>query len=414
MNRITRWVVTGIFCCAFGLAACAAELGDPAPALQIAKWIKGKQVELTACKTTSVVVVDLWATWCPFCIESIPHLTELQKKYGSKCVQVVGISAEEEGLVKDYVGKQGDKMHYSVALDRDQATSTAYQNASKQEGIPQTFIVDKEGRLVWYGPPMQIDKPLESVVAGNCDLAAFRKQIGARAKIEELWRLLGKGGDESQIKSLGDELAALDKELESVGGIMPDGKSFDPAKLKNMAEFNRLGVQYQKAILNDETDARIDEIAAKMKACALDEFDAGMLRDVRVQLLAKLYIQEASSPAVNETNLVKRAEKMVSVTTTNANLLNEIAWTIHQEARPAACAQGCQVGNGRLRRQQRRGGRYLCQGPVRQQAGEGSDRRPEEGHRAAGKGSGRRPEEGHRADGREKSQTGNDNHPEAV
>ena len=325
MKRIVRLLAAGAMCLAIGNTANAIELGDPAPPLQIAKWIKGKQVELAACKTTSVVVVDLWATWCPFCIESIPHLTELQKKYGPKCVQVVGISAEEETVVEDFVNKMGDKMHYSVALDKDQTTSIAYLNASKQEGIPQTFIVDKEGCIVWHGPPMQIDKPLEQVVAGTYDISSAKKRAGALEKLEELWRLLSKEADEAQIKPLVDELTALDKEC---GGIMPDGKSFDLAKLKNMAEFNRLGVQYQKAILNDESDARIDEIAAKMKTCAPDEFDAGMLRDVRVQILAKLYIQEASSPAVNETNLVKRAEKMVSVTTTNANLLNEIAWTI--------------------------------------------------------------------------------------
>ena len=57
-------------------------VGDPAPRLQVDRFVKGAPVK--DFKQGQVYVVEFWATWCRPCKESIPHITELQKKYGSK------------------------------------------------------------------------------------------------------------------------------------------------------------------------------------------------------------------------------------------------------------------------------------------------------------------------------------------
>ena len=57
----------------------------------------------------------MWATWCPPCLKSIPHLTELQKKYKDTCI-FVGVSDEPEGTVKNFVNKMGNQMDYCVAI----------------------------------------------------------------------------------------------------------------------------------------------------------------------------------------------------------------------------------------------------------------------------------------------------------
>src|SRR5262245_49723397 len=110
----------------FNSPARAAQLGDAAAPLEIGEWVKGDAVDLSAVKGKKVVVVEFWATWCGPCRVSIPHLTELQKKYENRGVVVVGVSDEESSKVKPFVDEQGDKMNYTVALDRGGKTSAGY------------------------------------------------------------------------------------------------------------------------------------------------------------------------------------------------------------------------------------------------------------------------------------------------
>jgi len=140
------------------------KLGDPAYPLTGLTWVKGGPVMLTPGK---VYVVEFWATWCPPCRESIPHLTSLQKKYDDR-VTFVGISSEDPGVVKTFVGKQGDNMDYNVAVDAMGKVGKGYMDAFRQGGIPTAFVVDSTGQVIWYGHPLgDLEKVLDRVLAGT-------------------------------------------------------------------------------------------------------------------------------------------------------------------------------------------------------------------------------------------------------
>ena len=152
----------------------AGRLGQPAGSLQGLQWVKGEPVQLQQGK---VYVVEFWATWCPPCRASIPHLTELQKQFKDKGVTIVGISNETADVVKPFVSNMAEKMDYTVAVDADGQVSKKYMAAFGIGGIPHAFIVDKDGKLAWHGHPMaQMDSVLERVLAGNFDLDAYAKQ----------------------------------------------------------------------------------------------------------------------------------------------------------------------------------------------------------------------------------------------
>src|SRR5437773_620495 len=103
-------IIANLLALAGVLNANSAELGMSAPALNVAEWVKGQAVNLNAGKGRIIYVVEFWATWCPPCRASIPHLTELQKKFKDKGVTFIGISDETVSVVKPFVNKMGVKM----------------------------------------------------------------------------------------------------------------------------------------------------------------------------------------------------------------------------------------------------------------------------------------------------------------
>src|SRR4030095_13620654 len=56
------------------------------------------------------------------------------------------------------------------------AMSMNWMKASGSGGIPTAFVVDKTGHIAWIGHPMAMEEPLDKIVAGKWDLAAFQKQ----------------------------------------------------------------------------------------------------------------------------------------------------------------------------------------------------------------------------------------------
>lgn len=157
-------------------------IGDPAPALEIETWIKGQPVDLAKDKGKTIYVIEFWATWCPPCVQSIPHLTAVQKHYQDKNVVIVSISDEPVNVVKSFTDQQGERIGYTVATDRAGKTHAAYMLASGQMGIPTAFIVTADRKIAWIGSPFAIDSVLEEVVTGTFDIAKAKQRIAAEEK----------------------------------------------------------------------------------------------------------------------------------------------------------------------------------------------------------------------------------------
>lgn len=153
----------------------AGHLGMPAPPLQVAQWIKGTPVDLAAAQGRNVIVIEYWATWCPSCRASIPHLTDLQRRFKDRGVVIVGLSNEPLETVKPFAGQMGDKMDYVVAVDDRNKTADAYMGAFGVDGIPHAFVVDKSGAIAWHGHPMAgLDLAVEAALSAKASQAASR------------------------------------------------------------------------------------------------------------------------------------------------------------------------------------------------------------------------------------------------
>lgn len=187
----------------------ALTIGSKAPALDIEHWFSGEAPKQPIeFEKDKVYVVEFWATWCPPCVASMPHLADLQKQYADK-VTIISVSDEDKETVEAFLdtpvrGMPGESADdsgeetaedaaeaeekpkltyreltsaYQLTADPDASTSEDYMVASGQNGIPCSFIVGKSGYIEWIGHPMGIDDALESVVADTWDRDAFLKEF---------------------------------------------------------------------------------------------------------------------------------------------------------------------------------------------------------------------------------------------
>ena len=90
-----------------------------------------------------VVLLDFWATWCPPCVQEIPHLVELYEEYKEQGFEMVGISVDRDGIdvVKSFVEQH--QVNYPILMD-DRSVTQFYGGISS---IPTTFLIDREGRI---------------------------------------------------------------------------------------------------------------------------------------------------------------------------------------------------------------------------------------------------------------------------
>ncbi|MEO2036789.1 MAG: redoxin family protein, partial [Planctomycetaceae bacterium] len=168
--------------------------GNEAPAIDLAAVVHGPEVRPFS--GDHVVVVEFWATWCGPCIRNMPHISALQKQYGSE-VQFIGVTDEDEDTVMEFLGREtgdgetedgetwGDVLSYSIALDSHGKTETNFMRAASQNAIPCAFVVNRQGRIAWIGHPASIDEPLSQIVSDTWDIEQARQQFLARVQPAE-------------------------------------------------------------------------------------------------------------------------------------------------------------------------------------------------------------------------------------
>jgi peroxiredoxin len=99
-----------------------------------------------------VVLLNFWATWCPPCRKEMPDLEMLYRRFGAQGLIIIGIDDEETETVKPFIAQQG--ITYPVLLDPGRKVNTLFQI----EGIPKTFVYDRDGKIVAQSIDMRTGK----------------------------------------------------------------------------------------------------------------------------------------------------------------------------------------------------------------------------------------------------------------
>ena len=119
---------------------------------------QGKTV--LAHKPGEVLLVDVWATWCPPCQQPMAHNQKMLEKYSEKWkenVRIVGVSVDDsKEVIKSRVeSKKWDKIIHLTLLGWKNQHSLI--KDFKIQGIPFICLVNKFGKIDYAGHPMQID-----------------------------------------------------------------------------------------------------------------------------------------------------------------------------------------------------------------------------------------------------------------
>jgi len=201
-------------------------VGNAAPPLNMSRWVKGEAV--AALDPAQTYVVEFWATWCPPCRASIPHLTELAHKYTN--ATFIGVNVWERGekpadKVVPFVENMGDRMDYRVAMDTsDQFMAKRWMEAAGQRGIPAAFVVH-QGKVAWIGHPMRgLDETLAELASGQFDPEKAKKRAVAKKReaaetrtvaetYGEYLEAVGANGDADKAAQLARQIEELDLQV---------------------------------------------------------------------------------------------------------------------------------------------------------------------------------------------------------
>lgn len=294
----SRWAAALLAFAVGAVSTLAATLseGDPAPKLTVSKWAQGEPV--AAIESGKVYIVEFWATWCPPCRESIPHLNQIHNKFKDKGLVVIGVDLGETlDKVNPFIKRMGSNMTYRVAMDADKdnpssgSMATNWLGAAGINTIPTAFVVDQKGTIVFIGLPMELtDAVIQEVLDGKFDA---KKAVALHKKAIEEQESQQKDAVQKQesLRKLSAELESniKEKQWDKANAALDEIEKLIPANRKPAVGFMRV------KLLVNRGDAKG---ASKLATQLGDEFkdDSTLLNALAWELITESGITERDLP----------------------------------------------------------------------------------------------------------------------
>jgi len=119
------------------------EVGAKIPAFTAVDLATGDSIPLGHYEGT-VTLLNIWATWCEPCRVEMPSMQHLYEALGPAGLKIVAVSIDQADpqLVKDFQRQYG--LTFDILQDRSRAIERVFQTT----GVPESFVLNKEGRIV--------------------------------------------------------------------------------------------------------------------------------------------------------------------------------------------------------------------------------------------------------------------------
>ncbi|MEO5511379.1 MAG: TlpA disulfide reductase family protein [Longimicrobiales bacterium] len=120
------------------------EPGRPLPSYEVYSLL-GDTIDIRDYKG-SVVVLNVWATWCGPCVREMPALERLHQTLGPKGLEIIAVSVDTTPNADALVASFRDRFALTFPLLRD--PSGHIEQRLGVQGFPTTFIIDRRGRII--------------------------------------------------------------------------------------------------------------------------------------------------------------------------------------------------------------------------------------------------------------------------
>jgi peroxiredoxin len=137
-------------------AAGALAVGSRAPdfAIKLDNGLSGHLSDLKG----SVVVLDFWASWCPWCMKELPEVNAIGQKYDKTIV--IGIDSEDAVTIAKASADM--KLRFHTMPDADEAIGASY----GVDAFPKVVVIDAQGKVAAVVEGYHADNTLEKAVTG--------------------------------------------------------------------------------------------------------------------------------------------------------------------------------------------------------------------------------------------------------
>ncbi|MBO0353543.1 TlpA family protein disulfide reductase [Muricauda ruestringensis] len=256
--------IYGVCSAQAGLTGNILKVGDSAPSLDSAKWLKGEPVN--EFKKGHIYVVDFGFIGCVPCMEGWAKMSRLQEKYKDQVTFVVVMTHSSLSQVEKYLDRTGDLISVPVAFDAPIIDGNIKQNRildslwvkrtsnalEKKLGYPTYYFIDKEGRIAHIGDATTNIEYQLDLLLGNNEAALTNEQKEFKRK--ELYNgYLYYANNYSHRKDLkySDFVNALDY-IEKLIKIFPENIAYKRDKFGLLLEINsQAAYNYGKEVLEN-------------------------------------------------------------------------------------------------------------------------------------------------------------------
>lgn len=102
--------------------------------------LNGHSVSLASLRG-KVVLISFWASWCPFCVQDMPVIDQLQKEFGKQGLVVMGINFEDTETARAFMRQHG--YTFTTLVDANDQVAQLYEI----EVLPTVIVIGRDGNI---------------------------------------------------------------------------------------------------------------------------------------------------------------------------------------------------------------------------------------------------------------------------